>query len=862
MVTFLKGRRRTDDSVVAVDASGRNIAAALEALVARAETAAGQLRSLAPLIERSAELGALAERCAAVEEQVNSYERLGVQLAAAVEQAGRVAQAKADFDRLQSDLAPLSHQVQAALSFRAEIDEFLGNQSPLAVLRNDTEGLRGQLAELGDNVGRMRGQADDALRAHRHATSRLEAFDQEHQAAASRLEDVVRRVQAVERALEPVGQAVTAVPDLQHRLAVLKSLADQVAQKAGMLEQQREAVDRASNQISQLTRLDRELDAWLRRQEEQIRRFGSIEAKISEVQAVQAKVLSRGEELQAMANSTEEAQQAARQALNDLREQMRKSSEGFELENRGLHAVSERVADLRNAVKECEARFAMLDAASQGTAAVQGQLRGVVGEAEELTSQFNRLRDDANRFASLRQEVDRFDTRAADLGTKMERLSQMKPDVDEAVQHLVSLKGTGEIMADGLERMRAANEEMIRLRESHTEVQAWLTSADAWTRKVESQVKELSELEPGVERIRSQVEQVKTAMSDIDARRQSVEEVRRQLGELDSVNEELTQQTEGLRSRMEVAESRFGVLIKRADDAQRVSETIAEVTESVSDAERRIEAVDASVGALENRTQQLDEVEERIRLLGQELEQRQGALDKATEHLTQASALRRDAAETAHRLEEVALSIGTTLEKAEERAGGLQQVTGELETRATALKTIDRQLDHFEELLGRWESAQSEAAKALEQTLARQAAVEALEAQVKHVFGLAERAVEDVQTIGSARREVEETKVLLEETQAKFKATEEALEGFDSRKRQLERAEERLARAEALALGIRSTVESLVAQRAVVDHAIESAGALALQMKQAEAVIATLRRERTLACELKAAVEGVGDEEV
>ena len=36
MVTFLKGRRRNDDTVVAVDESGRNIAAKLEALVARA----------------------------------------------------------------------------------------------------------------------------------------------------------------------------------------------------------------------------------------------------------------------------------------------------------------------------------------------------------------------------------------------------------------------------------------------------------------------------------------------------------------------------------------------------------------------------------------------------------------------------------------------------------------------------------------------------------------------------------------------------------------------------------------------------------------------------------------------------------
>ena len=70
MVTFLKGRRRNDDTVVAVDENGANVTAKLEALVARAEAAAEQLRQLAPVMERSAELDTLRERCVAVEQQV------------------------------------------------------------------------------------------------------------------------------------------------------------------------------------------------------------------------------------------------------------------------------------------------------------------------------------------------------------------------------------------------------------------------------------------------------------------------------------------------------------------------------------------------------------------------------------------------------------------------------------------------------------------------------------------------------------------------------------------------------------------------------------------------------------------------
>jgi hypothetical protein len=60
---------------------------------------------------------------------------------------------------------------------------------------------------------------------------------------------------------------------------------------------------------------------------------------------------------------------------------------------------------------------------------------------------------------------------------------------------------------------------------------------------------------------------------------------------------------------------------------------------------------------------------------------------------------------------------------------------------------------------------------------------------------------------------------------------------------------------------VRSTVESLQVQRTVVEHVIERAGALAFQMKQAEALVEVLKRERTLAADLKAAIASVREED-
>ena len=849
-MAFLKGLRR-EESVAAVatpngrHAPGAREAAALEALIARAEKAAEQLRSLDSLAEKAESIGELHERFAAVHRQLTAVEALAERFGAVEAQLERVSQRADDLSRLEQRLGEMGGKLDAALELRSLLD------------RVDPDTLRGQLAEVAEQIGRMRGQADDALSAHRHATGRLETFAEDHLAATNRLEEVARRTSAVERSIEPLTQAIDAIPNVQHQLAVLKALADQLAQKSATLEQQREAVDRAATQISQLTRLDRELDAWLRRQEEQIRRFGAIEAKLAEVHATHAKIAARHEELSGTQQHIDEGHRAARQALTDLREQMRKSSEGFELEHRGLHAVSERVADLRAAVKECEARFDVLDAASQGAAAVQAQTQALGEQTAGIGQEIVRLNDELRRVGSMRLEAERLVAIANETAQRMQRIDELTPRLDAVVQQLGGLQGTHEMMADGLEQMRLAYEEVSRVREAHAETQAWLTNADAWTKKVQAQVNDLGAMEPAVERIRAEVDQVKGAMEDIETRRTIVDDVQRRLTELGSASAELKERVEGLRGRMDGAENRFGQLGKHADDAQRVADTIAGVIASVQQAEQRIGGVEDSVRGLEARSQQLEELEERIRILGVEIEQRQGALDKATEHLAKASMLRQEAADAAERLQQVAGTIGTQLGEAEERSGMLADVAADLEGRSTALKVVDKQLARFEGLLAKWDSAQSEAARALEQTLARQGAVDALEQQVKHVFGLAEKAVADVQEISGARHDIDETRTLLDATQAQFRATEETLKGFDARQRQLERAEGRLARAEALAIDVRSTVESLQAQRTLVDHVIERAGAMSFQIKQAEALVETLKRERTLACELKAAVSAV-----
>ena len=119
----------------------------------------------------------------------------------------------------------------------------------------------------------------------------------------------------------------------------------------------------------------------------------------------------------------------------------------------------------------------------------------------------------------MRDHAEELEVIAGDTAERMQRIETLKPQLDDAVRQLASLKGTHEMMADGLEQMRLAHSEMTCVRESQAETQTWLKSTDGWTRKVEAQVKELRGMEPTVERIRTEVEQVRGAMSDIEARR-------------------------------------------------------------------------------------------------------------------------------------------------------------------------------------------------------------------------------------------------------------------------------------------------------------------------------------------------------
>jgi chromosome segregation ATPase len=401
---------------------------------------------------------------------------------------------------------------------------------------------------------------------------------------------------------------------------------------------------------------------------------------------------------------------------------------------------------------------------------------------------------------------------------------------------------------------------MTRVRENQGEAQTWLGDVTEAMGALRMRVKEVASMKPAVDLVRSEVERVTHAMGSVESRREFLDEMNKRLSDLSSTASRLDERTKGLHSRMETADQRFVALSLHAEEAARVEKVVPIVLQGVEDAEERVAEVGETISNLEARAQKTEALAERMRKMGEDLDQRQGALEAATEHLDRVSELRQEAAATAQDLSEETRKLTAALGSAEGRADRLSELSDQLEDRSGNLRFTEKRLAQFEEKLSRWELLETQLTRSLDQLNERQGTVDALQADIKHLFAMAERTVEGVRSISEAHQEIVHTRAALDDVLTRMRDVDETIDDLELRKRQIERAEERLARADALVIDIQSSLETLHGQKAFLDHVIEKAGSLTFQAKQAEALIDTLREERELTNRVRAAVADMRDQ--
>jgi chromosome segregation ATPase len=802
---------------------------------------------------------------------VQSLDERATSMAQDQEQASTlVAQVARDSQEIRATMEELAQKVDLAVDLKQNLTSFLEVDKPFSALRGEAEALRGHVDSTGEYLARLREQNDRLVDAHKLAMSKMEALDRRRDELGRDLQDKERRVTSVELAARGVDGIQQTVSEVRREMGALKTMADLLAQKTASLEAQREAVDRALAQAESLDRAMRQIDAGLRQQQENETSLNALHEKLAVVRSIHEGVVDRSSEIAQLQREIDERAQAARQELAAVADETRTSVERFDFERRGIESVTQRVADLRAALSDCESRFKGLGESKVAVRELDERTQQLAVQARNLTAETATASEELARLQGLRSSVEETGRDARDLAARMSQVAEVRPAVESALRDLHELAGAHAGVRDALEQLRLAQDEMAKIRESQSETRTWLASVEQSVAALREQAGELRTLAPTIEFVQAQTQRIHESMSTVESKREYLEDLSRRTADLETLNSQLDERGQQLVARMESAEQNFTGLGRHAEAAERMTMTIASVSSGLSEARRDAGELKKALASIEERAESVEALAEQTRAMKKELDQRRHALTEASQELAQAATLREEAATSAGQLEELTQRLAAALATADKRATRVDELSRNLEERAVGLRAVEKRLDAFADRMTRWEQVDQSVSRSLEDIAKREDTLGSVKADLERMFALADETATHVREITAAHRDIEGSRTLLQEVAGQLADVRDQAGSLDERQRQMSKAEERLARAEGLLTDVRSSIDQLQGQKAIVDQAVEKASALQFLLKQADAVIEGLREERKTVGRVRSAVASArkrdhgdeGDEEV
>jgi DNA repair exonuclease SbcCD ATPase subunit len=840
--------------------------AALEEASQRAERSAARLAELAQPVEQiDKKVTEATARIDKVQGDVQGIEGYVSQIAALKQDAEalskgqrrsetQLANAAEAVERVQADVAELAHKADMALCLKDDLGGFLELKAPFEELQGRAEGLARHLDQAADRVAQIDREQERIATAHDQAESKFRGTEERFQRIHSDVAAAETRVGELTQVMENLKQVADGTADTKRQLVTLQAIADSVSQKIAAIEQHREAVERATRQANNLSELVRGIDVQVRKQEEKAQVVRDLRAEVGKLTSDHAQFLKQAEEIAVRQQRVVEVDKATRARLDGLESELKSSADRMALERDGMDAVSQRVVDLRRDLANFEQRFQSLEDSTRSLPDLQASVTEIAGKLAGTAAEIDRLDEHAQRVGALRADIKRLGDGVATLGKRLDDVEEARTGVESMLSDFNDLRGSHEALRDALDQVQFAAREVRRFRDDQHDTERWLTGVQQLLNEVQAKARELNAARPTIELARKEVDRVTAALDSIENRETFVHEVSKKLAEIGAMSAELDERSKGLMVRMSAADDRLESLVSRADEAAEVEKSVTRAFTELEALQRRSEEFEGLLGGLEGRSHDLESLSQSMEQLGRELERRQSALEKSAEHLERASELRQEAAATARQLEEQSQQFTGALETAEQRAADLTGLAQQLEDRMSGLRFAEKRLGQFEDKLSQWEHTERQVKQALEQLTERQTTIQTIQADIRSLLQMAERTVEDVRSISASQQEIAAARETLDGALQRLRTAEEKAGSLDERQRQIDRAEQRLARVEAVMLQVQSTLETLNGQKAVLDHVVDKTGSLTFQLKQAEALIQTIREERDLTNKIRSAV--------
>jgi chromosome segregation ATPase len=676
-------------------------------------------------------------------------------------------------------------------------------------------------------------------------------------ASADQFKKLAGPVAKIENTVDNLGDKLSAFDDLVPQIAAIQQQAEalsqshrvteaQVAELAGGTERARSNLRELREPIEQALTLKKDLTGFL----ELGGPFKALRGEADEL----------GSQLRDFGSNFGRAREEHEQVLRGYKEASVRM-DAFDAQYRELHS----------GVGDAEQRAEKLEQTMKQFEHIAASLPDTKRELSTLKALGDYVTQKISALEQQRGAVDRATIQAAHLSETMKQIDEEVQKQQENTKFFNRIRTSVEELKTAHMKLLDSSEE-IRSRQQKIEQEdqakreELLALRDELQEDMQKTVKRFEFESRGLDSVSERIIEIRGALNDFESRFQSLEDPRRTLADIPSQVERLSSQISAISGEIADVEEHAEKMTVLRQDVEAIEQLVSDVTEriggiehppilrAVEEAEQRIADVDAAVKTLEVRSDDIEALSERMQRAGQELDQRQAAIDSASERLDDASGLSQEAARVLRELEEQGGKLTKALATAGGRTNRLTELVEQLEKRSSEFRFTEKRMSRFEERMANWESAEGQLERALEQVSQRQGSVDALRAEVTRLFEMVERTVEDVRSIADARQEIADNREMLEEIISELDEATEGADALDTKKRQINQAEERLARADALLIDIKSSLEAVSGQKAFLDEVVAKAGSLTFQAKEAEVLIDTLRKERNLTDRFRAAV--------
>ena len=512
----------------------------------------GKLKQeLGRIEDRTADLDKLEGRMAAIGERADSMtedQRKGVEAIQSASQEAKEIDAK---------LSDLHEGMKSVTTARQEISELSGPKGALSKLRRQVEEARAQFLDYSQDVARIREDQADSRSAQEDVLARYEEIRTKMDTLDKGVENATTRVATVEVTLQDLTKAEELASRTERHLNALRALSDHVSQKTASLERQREAIDRTEAQARSLTDLHWELESKLKEARGQVKEVKKVHTSIENLREMNATVAEQSDEIRSGQASIRREDQELRSTLAELQEQVRHSTQSFELGQANLEAIDQRMIDLRTGVTEFEKRFRALDDTSQRISEATRQGDHVVARMMSISSEVDGLSEQVELVAGMREGMARAEASAVEAANRLERIEARQSEVQDAIRDLTTLRGSREEVVNALERLRATRAEIERMQAGQLETGAWLATAQESIRDLRQRITQLDDLTANVDHMRQHADQVMAAASHLEAREPSLTALDNRMSALREIGTQLDERTSNLLGSLADADRRF-----------------------------------------------------------------------------------------------------------------------------------------------------------------------------------------------------------------------------------------------------------------------------------------------------------------